>query len=165
MAELSIVEKALAKRYGSYAQTEGEATSESVAQALELFTGGRGDKPVTPLAGGDAPELWEKMLEAQRTKQVVGARCPVDSESASKAVEMGLVPGRRVPTPWDSVRGYMPRAALALIHFLSGRTLTCPKIDSFSVFQYLAKRRCPLESYRDSVQGGAVYLKRRWPLM
>ncbi|KAL1527295.1 hypothetical protein AB1Y20_015967 [Prymnesium parvum] len=91
---MCIIEKAIAKHYGSYAGMEGPKGSRGEAQALELLTGGRAAHPASPLLGGDAGELWEKLMEAQRTKYVVGVRCPANSAAAGKATEMGLVPGR-----------------------------------------------------------------------
>ena len=71
------------------------------------MTGGRADKPVTPAAGGDPVDLWEKILEAQRTKHVVGVRCPAGSASADEAQEKGLVPGRSycLVTAGDTIGG------------------------------------------------------------
>ncbi|KAL3914008.1 MAG: hypothetical protein SGPRY_007779 [Prymnesium sp.] len=91
---VSIVEKAVAKHYGSYALTEGPATSESVAQGLELLTGGRASRVPTPLTGGDADALWATLTEALESKYVIGVRCPEGSPPERRAEELGLVVGR-----------------------------------------------------------------------
>lgn len=51
-------------------------------------------KALTPLNGGEPLELWEKLMEAQRSKYVIGVRCPTGSTTASAAAAKGLVPGR-----------------------------------------------------------------------
>ena len=93
----ALVEKAAAKRFGSYAALQGDGGGEATLRGLELLTGGKARELVmaTPADGADAlAEAWSGIKEALGTDQVVCARCDAGSPMEASASEMGIVPGR-----------------------------------------------------------------------
>ncbi len=89
----AIVEKALAKLFGSYANTEAAVTPASQLQAIELLTGGSGREALA-VQGAAAEPLWEAIQSAFATQHVVGARIDPANPEAAPAEAMGLRAGR-----------------------------------------------------------------------
>lgn len=92
-----LVEKAAAKRYGSYAALQGDGGGEATLRGLELVTGGKARE--LPMPGADAEDAaladaWIAIKEALGTDQVVCCRCDSGSPIEVEAAQMGIVPGR-----------------------------------------------------------------------
>ena len=93
----ALVEKAAAKRFGSYATLQGDGGGEATLRGLELVTGGKARELSIPDKSAPKAELasaWNGIKEALGTDQVVCARCDLGSSIEASAAEMGIVPGR-----------------------------------------------------------------------
>ena len=94
---LCLVEKAVAKRYGSYAALAGDGGGEATVRGLELITGGKARQlpfPSDPLNTAEALDTWGALKEALEMNEVVAARCDVGTPAAAAAEAVGIVPGR-----------------------------------------------------------------------
>ncbi len=106
----AIVEKAVAKRFGSYSKLATTTTpastgggvpmdgDESTLRGLELVTGGKArplDMPPAGAASADALDaLWQTLQECGSTDQAVCARCDASSARAAEASQLGISPDR-----------------------------------------------------------------------
>ena len=90
------MEKAVAKRYGTYSQLIGDGGGEATLRGLELVTGGKARQLPMPQDGDESAmlEAWSSLKEALSSDQVVCARCDLGSPAASAAPASGIVPGR-----------------------------------------------------------------------
>ena len=71
----ALVEKAVAKRYGSYQALEGDGRGEATLRGLELVTGGKARElpmPSGSAAAQDMADGWNAVREALNTDQVRG---------------------------------------------------------------------------------------------
>ena len=92
----ALVEKAVAKRYGSYAKLAGQGGGETTLRGMELITGGKAREltMVGPKQLSDKVAMatcWAGIKEAFDMNEVVAVR--VDSNT-NGAESQGLVPGR-----------------------------------------------------------------------
>lgn len=95
----SIVEKAVAKRYGSYSKLAPATTGnmsdggEATLRGLELVTGGKArelEMPPPEASEADRDALWQQLKECGTSNQVVCARCESESAASVSASKMGI---------------------------------------------------------------------------